>query len=373
MGIEAGKHLPVGAPPSAEARRFVPVVEVANEATWVNAAFPNLPFRLERGKASDLGLFLGSDAPYGAPSSDGELEVTRQHTRSALIGRVVFGDSEGNRYRDVDIKGGGATFWNDHYDPEGPHGDVENEYAQPKVQAPGPKPRYSNWASSRGILDRKYAERDRTLSEFLHRNGVRTHRTLAILKLKEISLHGKRVSITEAKLAKAVGLLEEPVIQVRAFGTRARIANLYGSGGAYRTDAMAMVASELGIPAAEFSKEQYYGWFAKTYGEQVARLHSLGYFHGFLSPHNVTLDCRLTDFDTVQKLPRAADKRNARIANDVGTALDTLGEFPHDLRQTLEKAFREAYQTHLSSALKEDEGVQRAIAHPKRFDWTTTI
>ena len=59
-----------------------------------------------------------------------------------------------------------------------------------------------------------------------------------------------------------------------------------------------MVSQELGYKRTITDKE-YFEWFAKTLGENVGIMHRNGWTHRYLSSHNVTLDCRIVDLDSV--------------------------------------------------------------------------
>jgi len=51
-------------------------------------------------------------------------------------------------------------------------------------------------------------------------------------------------------------------------------------------------------------------WFAKTLGENLAKLHNAGYFHGYVSEHNVTLDGCIVDLDSVDTMANIIARRN---------------------------------------------------------------
>lgn len=87
---------------------------------------------------------------------------------------------------------------------------------------------------------------------------------------------------------------------------------------------MAIVAQELGKDPAEFSKKEYLTWLAETLGINVARMHNSGWFHGYLTTHNITLDGRITDLDSVgwlDKVNVTIDKAKEDV-NDSASSLD---------------------------------------------------
>jgi hypothetical protein len=107
------------------------------------------------------------------------------------------------------------------------------------------------------------------------------------------------------------------------------------------------------------SPTKYLQWYGSTLGAQLGRFHKLGLCHRFLTLHNLTADCRLADFDTVQELPTDPREREQRLSNDRQKALETLTRyfskflpsyayiqlFPVDLTdvsRAFEKAYREA-------------------------------
>lgn len=109
-----------------------------------------------------------------------------------------------------------------------------------------------------------------------------------------------------------------PTISLRVFPTKARI------GDAARPElikgVIEIVSNELRL--SSFSRHDYATWFVRTLGSQVGRLHKLGYAHGYLTHHNITLDCRLVDFDSVKPVdPKTAADRFSKDKKDALEAL----------------------------------------------------
>src|SRR3989344_1741250 len=111
MGIE---NVPTGLGSKLERQKeTLPVLEVKNKVVWVNPDL-DIPFALKVGQPTNLGLFLSrrnnpSETPLPSQKIT-EMEVESRHNRSALLGRVVFGEKgQGPKqlYRDIDIKGVG--------------------------------------------------------------------------------------------------------------------------------------------------------------------------------------------------------------------------------------------------------------------------
>jgi len=72
--------------------------QVKNTVLEVNPNV-NLPFNLEKGKSSSLGLFAEAafrEKPGRLPKGKHALEVwPGVHRRSAILGRIIFNDTEG--------------------------------------------------------------------------------------------------------------------------------------------------------------------------------------------------------------------------------------------------------------------------------------
>lgn len=282
----------------------LPVIEVKNEVVWVNNDV-EMPFRFEEGKQSKIGVFL--TAPNEL-EPDFYVKVMDNHFRSALLGKVIFRDKEGNLYRDVDIKGMGAI------NPES--GNLETEIIEKDAAK-----KFGRGKTPWGFLDWGYAETDRDMSEFFVNQGLRTHRALAIIRLDEIVVEeGEKISVSKARKLGYIKYTTEPVIEVRAFGTKARIADIGNK--VLIEDAKHMVAQELGEDLKNFSDEKYLKWFAQTLGKQVAIIHNAGFIHEYLTEHNIALDCRIVDLDSVKKVKRFKSFfKDERIMADVRMAI----------------------------------------------------
>lgn len=308
---------------------------VKNRVIMVN---PNIyaPLRLTQGEPSPLGLFAIRENTL---PDEGEiaLEIMPGHSRSALITRALFSDSEGRIYRDIDLKGTGAVY------KDSPDG-------KPLVVAPG-APRESG--NSEGLLNKDFAFHDYELSEEFLRVGIRTHRVIGIIRLWEVLLDTKRVSLRgNSKFAaldeRLIGSRHfRSVIQVRAFGTKARVQE--ASDDLLYKDAKKMVSQELGYKRTITDKE-YFEWFAKTLGANVGIMHRNGWTHRYLSTHNVTLDCRIVDLDSVgyDSSEKEKDLRQARdtIANLVhhqGHKVDVARTY---LAGIFNKSYKEAVLSH---------------------------
>ena len=272
-------------------RRLAPALPVDNKVLWVNKEV-ELPFRLEEGSRANIGLFLTAQAGEEIDRAI-KLENNLLHGRSALLGRIIFKDKSGRLYRDIDLKGVGC------FESE------SNRVIGPRAAL---KPRGLS-DSPRGICLKEEAIADRNFSEYFLKNGLRTCRVLAILELKKIAGDDEVIPVALAKKRGYMKKNEKPVIEVRGWVTKARIDNALDDGGKYIRDAISLVAQEIGINPAEFTIEAYLEWFARTLGEQVGRLHKLGFTHNNLIEHNITLDCRIIDFDTVRKIPVWGDKK----------------------------------------------------------------
>ena len=303
----------------------LPAVEVRNEVVWVNDKVA-MPFVFEEGKPSKLGVFLTPKPKEGEPTFS--LGVMDEHFRSANLGKVIFQDKENPKlqYRDVDLKGVGGTT----LDKEGGVEElrVEPLYSDTRKVVPYGK---GIW----GIMNPYPAEYDRDMSELFIKKGLRTHRALAIIKLKElIDPEGNKISLKTAAERGYIKTSTKPVVEVRAFGVKSRINDVFRSNNKKEKvelllkDAREMVAGELGKKLEGFSVLDYIDWFATTLGEQVAILHRNGYSHGFLTAHNITLDCRIVDLDSLESMEGKDDKEKRKdISRDLKFVKKTFGYF----------------------------------------------
>jgi len=314
---------------------------VENKVLKVN---PNvyLPLKLEKGKESPLGLFLKSAIVSNISRISSEcqkLEVWpgQEHRRTALLGRVIFKDKEGRLYRDIDLKG---------------IGHIEKG----KIQLPKISERVG---AVYGLREKEYAIEEYELAEFLLSKGIRTNRILAIVELKELIVKGEKISLKEARKREIIPRFFTPVIEIRGFGTCARIDDLMAvkismwdrdvresfrnlgqlltstekehpldekeveneksikRGKILLEDAIKLVSQELNRENSPLSPKEYLQWFAQTLGKNVGLMHREGFAHNNLITHNITLDCRIIDLATVNKLPKSRNKRGKMIANEI--------------------------------------------------------
>lgn len=268
-----------------------PAIEVENnEVVWVNENL-KMPFDFEVGKPSSMALLLDFYAGAGGDRTLRLRTRARTHGRSADLGPIYFEDTQGRVYRDVDIKGPGNVEWSGEPAPweDRPHHD--------RVE---------------GLLNKKDALLDARMAELLTTAGVRTHRCISIIELKELpfpepnTVEPTMVSVKQLKLERELPDDFVPVVQWRAFGTKTRLADVAGAmtEGTRKevADAIALVKKETG--GQVYDESSYVEWFSKTLGRNVARMHAAGYTHGYVTDHNITLDCRLTDFDSVEPIKR---------------------------------------------------------------------
>lgn len=329
--------VPIGKPPPVEK---LPAVPVDNVVEYVRKGM-KFPFRVEEGKRCDLGMFLD---PRANPRSREIFPVGSMphHSRSALVARVVFEDAEGRRWRDLNIKGMGAS---------------EERKGKRAVVPPGV--RFVGDAPY-GLCDWGYAETDRVKSEYFLKLGLRTHLVPFIARLKEIIVaRGEKITITEARKRGIIKRDENgerviPVLQARAYRTWARLQN--SDDKAQIADAMRLVAQELGISPNKFGPAEYLKWFARTLGKQVAILHSSNHTHGYLTAHNITLACEITDLDSVGRFQSRIPAWNS-IAIDIYNGVARSKELEKSLQTSffglpselnLQKIFLESYLENLS-------------------------
>ena len=310
--------------------------KVKNVVIKVNPKiYPGFPFRLEEGKESDLGLFLKSGdlhhyiifrlkrifkAKY--ENFQITLETLPAHRRSASE-LVIFRDSRGVIYRDLDFKGVGATL------------------------------HFPSFIENFGFLDKNEAERDFELSEKFIQAGIRTYLVAAIIELKEVIHKGKKITVDEAKELGIIDQKFQPVVEVRCFGTKARISDIVLTGRLTKkdrkiliNDAIHLVSKELGRP---ISLEEYLSWFAETLGRNIGLMHKNGWVHKNLRIlHNITLDCRIVDLATVEEVHNSEHLKNKDKSDGIYCLRELIEavrpKSDSNLKETLEKNFSEAYE-----------------------------
>jgi hypothetical protein len=290
--------------------------KVKNKVILVNPKL-NLPFKIE-----ELGLFAQStlsEKTHPFESGQHWIEAWSAHGRSAFVARIIVDDG----IRDIDIKGGGYVYGgNSILEPGKPRIDGEEYF---------------------GLREKKVAIEEHRLSEEFHNAGIRTARILAIMELEEIIVGGQPIPLKEAR--EKWGLMDnkfQPVIEVRAFGTKARIMDVIDildfngviSGfekekkNLLIEDAKKLVSQETGENL--MSNINYLEWFASTLGQNLGLMHKNGWVHHGLNSHNITLDCKIVDLDEVTII----DKSNPdfdEISKDVSRALGTFSELTRAL------------------------------------------
>ncbi|MDO8536658.1 MAG: hypothetical protein Q7R94_00215 [bacterium] len=329
------RGLPIGKAAELEAaKETLPAIEVKNHVLWVNPDFPELPFNIEEGESTKLGMFL-TRKPKDEKLYRLERTGTR-HGRSVLVVRAVFEDKEGRLYRDVDSKGSGPTGGN-----------------------------WGNWIEpmekkeSAGILNLAAAYYDKDISEEFYKEGIRAHRVIAIIGLDEIiDREGNKISVKEARESGLIAESSSPVIEIRAFGTKARFEDTHvfphdKNEELLLDDARMLVAQELGLRPEEFTKLDYIKWLAATIGKNIGLMHKNYWHHGFfLSGHNTTLDGRFVDFDSVEKLNPKDKLTEEKLLDDAWALQKALvdliihigAEFYRTNKQTLLEIFNKEYE-----------------------------
>ncbi len=252
----------------------LPALLVKNSVSWINPAFSDLPFSFSLGESSSLGLFFchapqteGVDADADdADAEDSlirrahlyELEIEPGHSRSAVIVRMEIRDTSGRVYKIIDAKGVGYI--------KGP----------PRIQ-----PRYgATLPLTLGIFDAEDARLDVKMSELFLGYGMNVPRPIAVIDLHEIvGSDGKPMSVETAKEQGIVLEDLNPVIEIRAFTTRTRLQDVING---RRKDYEGMYTNEE---------------LARNLGRNVGIMHSHGWKHGVMTPHNIALDGSIMDFD----------------------------------------------------------------------------
>lgn len=308
---------------------------VANTVLFAN---PNIsPLRLEVGEPSPLGIFAdrsySSDEAPRLIKGQQVLQVWSGHDRSIRAAQVLFADAQGHVYRDIDLKGIGHVRWG--------YGD----WSQRPVSWVGKPGKDRHDGGRDGLLNRDTAFPTWEWAEKFVKAGIRTYRILAIIGLEELMVNGDRINIEEARARDIVDKDFYPVVEVRAFGTKARVSNLSFSNwnpGDLIDDAKQLIARELRIPI--FSNDEYVLWFARTLGINVGLMHGKSWVHSYLTDHNITLDCCIVDLDSVREVRggegQPDDKSTAKMT--LNSLLLSMNET--SLRSKAFEQFEEGYR-----------------------------
>lgn len=305
---------------------------VKNKVVWATRQV-RFPFRVQVGKSTPLGVF-------SIPSSRGiklaNFDYADLLSRSFFFWKpVVYGDTHGNVYRWLRLKGVGLIRRKNvaQYPMELPH------------SIPRGKRRYQD---NLGIVEGTNAAYTRKVSEKFLRAGIRITPEIAHIKLFQYPVEKAGETRSYELFLKYL----DPHVVLTAFGCLGKVADAPNR--ALLEKAVRTVKSELG--RKRFSKGDYLHWFACTFAENLAKTHSRGWLHNNITSHNVTLDARITDFDTVSgigcrhKSRRAFEARRGKEAVDAKEMLASLVlSFDQNFDQekildTFEEVYHEAYK-----------------------------
>ena len=100
--------------------------KVDNEVIFVNPEI-NSPFNIKEGQRFDLGAFFN---PTTGSEDVFHIEKIKTHGRAGIAGRVIIGDRQGRKYRDIHIKGVGYVSREHKYDFSGTPGIVNRAAAE---------------------------------------------------------------------------------------------------------------------------------------------------------------------------------------------------------------------------------------------------
>ena len=322
-------------PDAGQDRYAVRVEQVRNEVVRTNESFPD--FRdLPQESLNDFAYFaVDSNAPETDTTTYADFRPG--HNRSLLWSRSEFVDSDGTKFRDLNIKGTGYVRLDS----------FRVLHPKKEILEPRPIEERANFSGGpvegySGLMSLEDATIDYEMGEKLAGLGIRASRGIAIIKLNEIYLPGEgMVSMDELHSGNPPRIREDfvPVVYVRAMGTdirgndfsdpsplvkRADPSWLREKNKSALLDAVAMVESERGMEKGTLTLDAYTEWFAQTLGANIAKLHSNGLCHDSLTnneyndfmPQNVTLDCRIVDLDSVISLSPDEEERSWQREKD---------------------------------------------------------
>lgn len=290
----------------------VPTIKVKNEVVWANKKL-KLPFKIEKGKPTDLGMLLSLDQSNG---NGFKVDIREDHGRSAEIGKVIFEDDEGRKYRDIDVKGIGLSGF---YDGKL---SAEQWYTEWERFIPGDSNCLIMTKKVMGLFNLENAIKERDLGEEFTKYGIRTSRVIALIRLNELNVGHELIKVKDAKKRELIVDEFNPAVIVRAFGVDTRISDLdinLHQGNVDKAkldihDAISLIYKKHEVTMKDL--EDYVSWFAASLGESIGIMHRRGYFHQHLHPQNITLDCRITDFEDVVGLSNDKKEREEQIIKD---------------------------------------------------------
>lgn len=327
--------------------KLFPAVEVRNTVVWQNPQII-LHFPIETGKPSVFGVFLVNQVLGLKPKL--LLEIDNIHHRAGSLGEFPGGirDREGNLYHDWDLKGVGYVS-----NLKSDRGKLMVFPLRRRPKERGGSEINATW----GTWRHEKAIREKEITEDLIKNGVRTYRIAAIIGLEEVAFpNGEVATVEEVKKRGLMFEDEIPVVGLRIYRIRDRIRHLETQSLPLYTRAKDFLEQELG---RTLSWDEYAFWFATTLGTNLAKIHQLGYWHGWLSPHNITLACEIVDFgfgEGSKKLKDlASSEAQKRKDEDFNKSKETLNVVLKQLQalnlasviqESIYKEFEEAYFQH---------------------------
>ncbi|MEK5115031.1 hypothetical protein [Bacillus sp. FSL R5-0677] len=188
-----------------------------------------------------------------------------------------------------------------------------------------------------GLLDEETAERNYTLTSILHKHGVETEIPEYTYEIDEIFFQQENGDITILPLKEAFECANIPqekrkqkyVVQVDGLGTNFRLQDIMSSSLLFNDsykNASIDVASTILLDVIKFLNKEfqiknttkkniienfddYILTFLNRLIENVARLHNLGGIHNRLTAHNIGMDGRLIDVDSITGIIEIKDPK----------------------------------------------------------------
>jgi hypothetical protein len=292
-----------------------PVAGVEGDLVKLNRrVVPNLPLK-ENMIAGRLSLFVD----WSHRSTELSLKGPYRHSR-VLSFNILFMDRYGNKYKYLAFKGVGM--------PE--KSELGKEHKRPV-----------NLKQSVGGdnvlgLDRNInALGDWNYGNYFLRNGIHTTVPVALIRLRSIlTKDGETKSIRQAVKDGDLPATREyegrqvkfvPYLSVKGFSEIMRIVDIRDSG--YEA-----VASEFGLSVPEYTRL----WTVEV-ARNMALMHNLGLAHGYITNHNITVDGRLVDLDSVDEAVTIE-----LLIEDLHDAIGLLVYFSH-MEDADSGVFLEAY------------------------------
>jgi hypothetical protein len=227
--------------------------------------------------AKELSLFVdwsGKNAEFDAKRLLG-------HGRSFSFNRVLV-DKEGRVWKYINVKGGGVSRKN-------------------ILDATEPIVKGEELHEAQGLFDIEGALTDKDFSLMLLKQGDKTAAPFIIIQIEEVlTKNGERKSIVDLKKE---GKLSENILYDTGVSSYRPVLYIRLFSEVMRLDDASKVNYENFAKEHEMSLKGYKRWWVARAAKNLAGIHNLGKYHGYISEHNLTIDGCIVDYDSIKDFP----------------------------------------------------------------------